>query len=110
MAEIPCLFHLHEDEEDHGHAPEHIDTLHSLPYWGLYDFDSFNVFVFGHHPIAAHTRELFQTRLECSLHVQAVDDVSKLDSITTLDLLDRKNQVRFVLNLFHQRVEQLHVM
>ncbi|RVX14035.1 hypothetical protein CK203_011435 [Vitis vinifera] len=83
MAEVSYLLHLHEDEEDHDHAPEHIDTLDSLPYW---------------------------TRPERSLHVRAVDDISEPDSITNVDLLDRENQVNFVLNLFHQRVEQSHVM
>ena len=36
--------------------------------------------------------------------------MSDSDSITNEDLLDRENKVNFVLNMFHQRVEESHVM
>ncbi|KAJ9672843.1 hypothetical protein PVL29_026190 [Vitis rotundifolia] len=79
MAEVSCFLHFHEDKKDHDLTPEHIDTLDCLPYWGLYDFDIFNVFLPDHPPI---------THL---LYVRAVD-MSKPDSITIVDLLDRENQ------------------
>ena len=95
---------------DHDHTPENINTLNSLTYGDLHDFDKVNVFVSDHPPVAVHTRDLFQTQPDRSLHVRAVDDMSDSDSITNEELLDRENQVNFVLNMFHQRVEQSHVM
>lgn len=108
MAEVSFLLHLHEDEEDHDHTPENIDILDTLPYWGLPDFDNFNVFVSDQPPIVTNTRDLFLAQPERSLHI--FDDMSEPDPVTTVDLLDRENQVNFVLNMLHQRVEQSHVM
>ncbi|XAR63850.1 Ubiquitin--protein ligase [Bertholletia excelsa] len=108
MAEVSYL-HLHEDdEEDHG--DDVVVTLDSVPYWA-HDMDSFDAF--------ASDVEFSPSFLSLSIGPQITslprrgpdrrrgrDELSEGDSIASIDPFDRENQVNFVMDLFHQRVEQ----
>ncbi|XP_016495738.2 uncharacterized protein LOC107814792 [Nicotiana tabacum] len=105
---ISLLNFLNEGEDDvNGHPNAFIEDLDSSPYWA-HDFgENFDVFT-------APDLSDFPTRPQISLTRQRrtnfplSDDVSEPDSvITTMDLLDRENQVNFVMDLFQQRVEQV---
>lgn len=102
MAEVSYL-HLHgEDEDDRGDV---LVSPDSVPYWS-HDFDvytsdlefppsDFRISSFHQHPPNRSRSRVF------------TDDVSDTDSIIpNPDLFDRGSQVNFVMNLFHQRVEQ----
>ncbi|MBA0851664.1 hypothetical protein Goshw_024119 [Gossypium schwendimanii] len=96
MASVTFL-HLHDPEDDlvrdnhHHHHHEQTLTLDSLPYWSR-DF----------HFFSSPDADL----------PHPDDDVSLPDSLIVNgpDLFDRReNQVNFVIDLFHQRVEQSQV-
>ncbi|XVF08875.1 hypothetical protein REPUB_Repub07fG0041900 [Reevesia pubescens] len=93
MASISFL-QLHDPEDDvvyHQHHHDQTLTLESLPYWS-HDFQ-----FFSSDPDLPHQD----------------NDVSLPDSliVNSLDLFDRReNQVNFVIDLFHQRVEQSQVI
>ncbi|XVE56744.1 hypothetical protein DITRI_Ditri04bG0035500 [Diplodiscus trichospermus] len=94
MASVSFL-QLHDPEDDvvHHHQHDQLLTLDSIPYWS-HDF---------HFSSASSDPDL-------PLHD---DDVSFPDSlvINGPDLIDRReNQVNFVIDLFHQRVEQSQVI
>ncbi|XP_057952370.1 uncharacterized protein LOC131146653 [Malania oleifera] len=111
MAEVSYL-HLHEEDADLD-QPEDIVTLESLPYWA-HDLNSFDIPEIApsdhslHTQIAVDASDFYE--FESSVQFRGVDDVSEPDSITTVDLFDRENQVSFVMDLFQQRVEQSRVM
>ncbi|XP_057464750.1 uncharacterized protein LOC130754541 [Actinidia eriantha] len=96
MAEVSYLLHPHDNDDD--------DVFVTLPYWS-HDFDAF-----------ASDPDFTPSDLSLSLAPQIstvlrrdpdrIDDVSVPDSIATVELFDRENQVNFVMDLFHQRVEQ----
>lgn len=96
MAEVSCL-HLHEEEPD----DDVVVTFDSAPYWSQ-DFDSYpsdldfppsSDFPYPHRPFTDRS---------------PLDDDLTTDpfSIPNVNLFDRQNQVNFVIDLFHQRVEQ----
>ncbi|XWS60389.1 hypothetical protein CRYUN_Cryun07bG0032300 [Craigia yunnanensis] len=95
MASVSFL-HLHDPEDDvvHHHHHDQTLTLDSLPYLS-HDFYSFS-----------------SSSSYPDLPIQE-DDVSLPDSLILNgpDLFDRReNQVNFVIDLFHQRVEQSQVI
>ncbi|XP_022729026.1 uncharacterized protein LOC111284576 [Durio zibethinus] len=88
MASVSFL-HLRDPEDDvvHHHHEDQTITLDSLPYW-------------------SHEFHFFSSDPDLPLQD---DDVSHPDSfiINSPDLFDRReNQVNFVIDLFHQRLEQ----
>ncbi|XP_030496230.2 uncharacterized protein LOC115712131 [Cannabis sativa] len=117
MAEVTYL-RLHELEDDPSH-PDQSLVLDSFPYWTPYDFDLYasdpefppsDNSIHAH--ITVHEDELLSQH-ESNINVRCLDDdenVSELGSIANADILDRENQVNFVIDLFHQRVEQSQVM
>ncbi|XVF49877.1 hypothetical protein PTKIN_Ptkin04bG0051400 [Pterospermum kingtungense] len=96
MASVSFL-HLHDPEDDvvpHHHHHDQTVNMDSLPYWS-HDFHFFS-----------------SPSSDPDLHPQD-DGVSLPDSliINGPDLFDRReNQVNFVIDLFHQRVEQSQVI
>ncbi|KAF3437993.1 hypothetical protein FNV43_RR20749 [Rhamnella rubrinervis] len=112
MAEATYL-HIHEPDDDPLH-PDQSLTLDSIPY---YDFDLYSSdpeFPPSDPSVQAHIsfhEDDFFSQHESTIHVRSLDDgVSEPCSIANADLLDRENQVNFVMDLFQQRVEQSHVM
>ncbi|GFZ07667.1 RING/U-box superfamily protein [Actinidia rufa] len=99
MAEVSYLLHPHDNDDD-----DRDDVVVTLPYWS-HDFEAF-----------ASDPDFPPSDLSLSLAPQIstvrrrdpdrIDDVSVPDSISTVELFDRENQVNFVIDLFHQRVEQ----
>ncbi|CAL5374416.1 unnamed protein product [Camellia sinensis] len=90
MADVSCLLHLreHDGGDDAGGVDACFDEL-SPPNLSL---------SLGPQITTVHRRD--------SDRIRAMDEVSEPDSITAVDLFDRENQVNFVMDLFHQRVEQ----
>lgn len=112
MAEVTYL-HLHEPDDDPLH-PDQSLTLDSIPY---YDFDLYSSDPeFPPSEPSVHARISFQeddffSQHESTIRIRSLDDdVSEPGSIANADLLDRENQVNFVMDLFQQRVEQSQVM
>ncbi|KAJ7978794.1 E3 ubiquitin-protein ligase RING1, partial [Quillaja saponaria] len=106
---------LHEADDD-LHLSEQAILLDSIPYWSHHDFDLYssdNEFSPCDHSvhlhIAGHEDDLPE-QIESSIYMRGLDEFSDHDSVANADLLDRENQVNFVMNLFHQRVEQSQVM
>ncbi|KAL5544858.1 hypothetical protein UlMin_008642 [Ulmus minor] len=116
MAEVTCL-RLLEQEEDLTHS-DHILALESIPYWSPYDFDLYASdpeFQPSDQSLHAHITTVLEDDLfpphESSIHISSLDDdASEPGSVANADVLDRENQVNFVMDLFHQRVEQSQVL
>ncbi|CAK9147890.1 unnamed protein product [Ilex paraguariensis] len=111
MAEVSYL-NLHDndddDEEDNDSSFQNdaILDLDSVPYWS-HDFDSFDVDVeLQPFDLPLRPRPQISTRHQRRSTQLPDEDVSGPGSITSADLFDRHNQVNFVMDLFHQRVEQ----
>ncbi|XP_059641875.1 uncharacterized protein LOC132283859 [Cornus florida] len=108
MAEMVYL-NVHEDEEDD--RDDGILTLDSVPYWSL-DFDSFDVCTLdpdslSESPSANLNHQTTTVRhQQVSNRLRVLNGFTETDSITNVDFFDRENQVNFVMDLFHQRVEQ----
>ncbi|KAH7528912.1 hypothetical protein FEM48_Zijuj05G0128100 [Ziziphus jujuba var. spinosa] len=112
MAEVTYL-HLHEVDDD-THHPDPALSLDSIPY---YDFDLYSSDPeFPPSDPSLHAHSTFHeddllSQHESTIHIRSLeDDVSEAGSIANADLLDRENQVNFVMDLFQQRVEQSQVM
>lgn len=118
MADVTYL--RHREPDDDPHLPEQTLTLDSIPYWSHSDFD----FDFDFYPSdpeftpadppprphnASRDRGLSH-RFESAISVRGDDNFSDPGSIPITDLLDRENQVNFVMDLIQQRVEQSQVM
>ncbi|KAL6995002.1 hypothetical protein U1Q18_005136 [Sarracenia purpurea var. burkii] len=108
MAEVSYL-HLHEDDDGRDDV---VVTLDSVPYWS-HDFDSFDVFdTCPDFPPSDFSLslgpQLASDRRRHPDRIRGLHDVSEPDpdSIATVDIFDRENQVNFVMDLFHQRVEE----
>ena len=104
MADVTCL-RLHDRDEDTG-LPEQTLTLDSIPYWSHHDFDFYasdpEFLSSDHSPrvhIASHDGH-FAEQFESNICLRGEDDFSKHGSILSTDLLDRENQVNFVMDLF----------
>ncbi|XP_047311158.1 E3 ubiquitin ligase BIG BROTHER-related-like [Impatiens glandulifera] len=98
MADLPYV-HLQDGEGNGYNAPEGVSVslTSAAPFWSS-DLDSFDVY--PSYPAFV--------RLDCSLASQLpiiYRDVSDNYSGLRLDYFDRENQVNFVMDLFHQRVE-----
>uniref|UniRef100_A0A5B7AVM2 RING-type E3 ubiquitin transferase n=1 Tax=Davidia involucrata TaxID=16924 RepID=A0A5B7AVM2_DAVIN len=108
MAEVSYL-HLHEDEDND--RDDVVVTLDSVPYWS-HDFDSFDVYAsdpdaLAEFPLSDLTiRPQITTVRQQDPDIEGLDNISEYDSISNVDLFDRENQVNFVMELFHQRVQQ----
>uniref|UniRef100_A0A5B7AV51 RING-type E3 ubiquitin transferase n=2 Tax=Davidia involucrata TaxID=16924 RepID=A0A5B7AV51_DAVIN len=105
MAEVSYL-HLHEDEDND--RDDVVVTLDSVPYWS-HDFDSFDVYASDPDALADFPPSASDPTLRpqiSTVRIQGLDDISESVSITNVDFFDRENQVNFVMDLFHQRVEQ----
>ncbi|PON36160.1 43kDa postsynaptic protein [Parasponia andersonii] len=116
MAEVTYL-RPHELEDDPTH-PDQTLVLDSLPYWSHHDFDLYASdpeFLPSEHSIhaqiAVHEDDVFSQH-ESAINVRCLDDgdVSEPGSIAHDNIMDRENQVNFVMDLFQQRVEQSQVM
>ncbi|PSR96583.1 E3 ubiquitin-protein like [Actinidia chinensis var. chinensis] len=100
MAEVSYLLRPHDDDDDDD---ERDDVVVTLPYWS-HDFDAFEVFAFDpDFPPSDLSLSLGPARRR---DPDRIDEVSEPDSIATIKLFNRENQVNFVMDLFHQRVEQ----
>ncbi|KAI4346269.1 hypothetical protein L6164_013335 [Bauhinia variegata] len=114
MAEVTYL-HLHEPDDD-PHLPEQTLTLDSIPYWSHNYFDfyaydpDFPLSDASLHPHMAYWDAALSGQFESTICIRSEDDFSDPGSISNADLLDRENQVSFVMDLFQQRVEQSQVM
>lgn len=115
MADVTYL-RLHEPDDD-PRLPEQTLTLDSIPYWSHNDFDFYasdpefqpaDQSLRAPHT-ASHEGGLSQ-QFESTVSIRGDDDFSDRGSIPSTDLLDRENQVNFVMDLFQQRVEQSQVM
>lgn len=93
MAEVPFVDF---PEEDHDGVVEEIVTLDSFPCWShIYGLDSDSLSLHRHQSSAA---------------AAVIFDGDPSDWIPGSNDRDRKNQVTFVMDLFHQRVEQSDLM
>ncbi|KAK4362329.1 hypothetical protein RND71_017570 [Anisodus tanguticus] len=92
MAQVSISLHsfLNDDEDDViEHQNAMVEDLDSSPYWA-HDFDNLD------------GPDLFDFPRRPQISFALNDDVSEPDS----DLLDRENEVNFVMDMFQQRVEQ----
>ncbi|KAL6973523.1 hypothetical protein U1Q18_027710 [Sarracenia purpurea var. burkii] len=105
MAEVSYL-HLQDDRDDD--QDDVVVTLDSVPYWS-HDFDVFNSDPeFPPSDLSLPPDSRITTVLQRDPdRIRGSNEVSGPDPITTVDFFDRENQVNFVIDLFHQRVEQL---
>lgn len=98
----------HFPEEEHECAViDEIVTLDSFPFWShMWGPDSDQI------PSRRHRHRVHHP----SSSIAAIDDIFGVDhsdrvpGFVGLDSADRENQVSFVMDLFHQRVEQSHLM
>ncbi|KAI9088372.1 hypothetical protein K1719_029821 [Acacia pycnantha] len=116
MADVTYL--RHREPDDDPHLPDQTLTLDPLPYWSQADFD-FDFYPSDPEfpPPDSPFRALNASRdaglshqFESAISVRGDDNFSDPGSIPSTDLLDRENQVNFVMDLFQQRVEQSQVM
>ncbi|KAF5933906.1 hypothetical protein HYC85_030077 [Camellia sinensis] len=113
MAEVSYLHLREDDDEDEDDRDDVVVSFDSVPYWS-HDFDSFDVFSsdpdFPPSDLSLSlSPQISSVRLR-RRHRDRIDNLSEPDSITDVDLFDRENQVNFVMDLFHQRVEQSSIV
>ncbi|XP_028763614.1 uncharacterized protein LOC114721889 [Neltuma alba] len=116
MADVTCL--RRREADDDPQLPEQTLTLDSIPYWSHADFDfdfypSDPEFPPANSPLRPHNTPRgggLSHQFESTISLRGDDNFSDPGSIPSTDLLDRENQVNFVMDLFQQRVEQSQVM
>ncbi|KAJ7956528.1 E3 ubiquitin-protein ligase RING1 [Quillaja saponaria] len=100
-----------QEPDDCRRLPEQTITLDSILYSSNHDFDlyaSYNEF----QPCDRSLEDDFyeDEEIESTIFGGGLVEFSDHDSIGNADLLGCENQVNFVMDLFHQRVEQSQVM
>lgn len=101
MADVSIsLLQLLNDDNDDFHRHDVVEDLNSLPYWS-HDFDAFDVF----DSADLSDFQPSDLRPQISTARRSLVDQS-LNERECIDFFDRENQVNFVMDLFHQRVEQ----
>nr|GMC71905.1 E3 ubiquitin-protein ligase CIP8-like [Ipomoea batatas] len=105
MADVSIsLLQLLNDDNDDFRRYDVVEDLNSLPYWS-HDFDAFDVFAsadlsdFQPSDLRPQISTVRRSPVDQSLNGDALER-------EYMDFLDRENQVNFVMDLFHQRVEQ----
>ncbi|XP_020537506.1 uncharacterized protein LOC105640682 isoform X2 [Jatropha curcas] len=117
MANVSYLrSHLHHDADDDSHhhhyrRPHHLRDLTADPYFPLFSSSSSSD-LHSSHP-TLHDRP-YPLSENTNFNIRSLDDDAVSDPESVIiggpDLLDRENQVSFVMDLFQQRVEQSQVM
>ncbi|TMW99822.1 hypothetical protein EJD97_001920 [Solanum chilense] len=100
---ISLLNFLNDGEDDViEHENGVVEDLDSSPYWPLSfgDFDVYDPSDLSDFPSRSRISSYSRRRSGLALS----DDVSETDSVVTV--MDRENQVNFVMDMFQQRVEQ----
>ncbi|KAI4335859.1 hypothetical protein L6164_014464 [Bauhinia variegata] len=114
MADVAYL-RLQEPDDD-PHLTEQTLIRDSIPYWSHQDIDFYSSDTdfppsdASLHPHLSSCDAPLSEQFESTICIQGEDDLSDPGSISNADLLDRENQVNFVMDLFQQRVEQSQVM
>ncbi|XP_047338633.1 E3 ubiquitin ligase BIG BROTHER-related-like [Impatiens glandulifera] len=107
MPEVSYL-HLHDEDDNEDDTPENIANLHSTPLWSSWneDLDLYSTdpeFTTIDFSVSSHLQSV---RGQSSGFIQFLDEYPDTSPNINNDLFDRENQVNFVMDLFHQRVEQ----
>lgn len=117
MADVTYL-RLH-DLDDDSHLPRRNLTLDSITYWSRNDFDFDFDFDFyasdPESPPAVHSRHAnveddLSEQFESTICIRGEDDFSDPGSVPNTDLMDRENQVNFVIDLLQQPGERSLVL